>query len=249
MQLKGSGVNDVAVVSAIFAADDLGKATSDLLALTKEMVWEMNKRFVIFDMDGTLIDSMEIWSNLGREYLHSKGIVEDIEKVLEEIASLTMSESAELFVERFSLLSNANIVAREMNCIMEEHYKNDISLKKGMKKYLETLRKSGVRMCVVSATKEYLMELCLERLEVLHYFDFIYSCESMTTNKRESKIYLKASSRFHAAPEEMAVYEDALYAVKTAKKAGFYVVGVYDEYSNKQWKQICDIADEVIILN
>lgn len=60
---------------------------------------------------------------------------------------------------------------------------------------------------------------------------------------------MEAAERFHTVPEETAVYEDAWYAVETAKKAGFYVVGVYDEDSDKQWKQICETADEVVHLD
>lgn len=208
----------------------------------------MNKKFVIFDMDGTLIDSMKIWSNLGREYLRARGISGDIEKEMQEIVPLTMREAAELFRERFSLPEDADRIAQEMYGLMEEHYKNDIPLKKGIREYLERLKKAGVRMCVASATAEYLMEACLERLGILSWFDFILSCESIHTSKREPKIYFEAARRLRAVPEETAVYEDVLHAVQTAKKAGFYVVGVYDEESDGQWQQIGKAADEVIRL-
>lgn len=208
----------------------------------------MNKKFVIFDMDGTLIDSMKIWSNLGREYLRARGISGDIEKEMQEIVPLTMREAAELFRERFSLPEDADRIAQEMYGLMEEHYKNDIPLKKGIREYLERLKKAGVRMCVASATAEYLMEACLERLGILSWFDFILSCESIHTSKREPKIYFEAARRLRAVPEETAVYEDVLHAVQTAKKAGFYVVGVYDEESDSQWEQIGKAADEVIRL-
>lgn len=208
----------------------------------------MNKKFVIFDMDGTLIDSMKIWSNLGREYLRARGISGDIEKEMQEIVPLTMREAAELFIERFSLTGDADSIAQEMNGLMEEHYKNDIPLKKGIREYLERLKEAGARMCVASATAQYLMEACLERLGVLSWFEFILSCESIHTSKREPKIYFEAARRFGSAPEETAVYEDVLHAVETAKKAGFYVVGVYDEESGDQWEQIGRTADEVIRL-
>ena len=215
----------------------------------------MNKRFAIFDMDGTLIDSMGIWNNLGREYLDSKGIYRDMEKddaekeiaiIMKEIATMTMSESAEYFRTRFSLPGSAGSIAHEMNGMMDEHYKKDIPLKHGVKEYLQKLKASGVHMCVASATAEPLMVACLERLGVLSYFDFILSCESMNTSKREPEIYLEAARRFQAAPEETAVYEDVLYAVRTAKHAGFYVVGVYDKESEGEWTQIWGTADETI---
>lgn len=209
----------------------------------------MDKHYVIFDMDGTLIDSMRIWRNLGREYLHSKGVTEDIELTIEDIAPLSMSESAALFVERFHLSGNVESVAAEMNHIMGDHYLNDIPLKAGVKQLLDELRSFGVRMCVASATAEQLMTACLERLGIFDMFEFILSCETLHTNKREPLIYLEAAKRFHAEPNEIAVYEDALYAAETAKKAGFHVIAVYDNEADKHWTKICDLADEVANLN
>lgn len=208
----------------------------------------MNKKYAIFDMDGTLIDSMGIWENLGSEYLYSKGITENIEHITEEIAALTMSESAALFAERFLPNLDGTAVAKEMNEIMDNHYKKDIPLKKGVKEYLDLLKKSGVRMCVASATEECLMKACLERLEILSDFEFILSCETINTSKREPAIYLEAARRWNAQPDEIAVYEDAKYAAETAKRAGFYVIAVYDK-AEKQWRQICETADETINFN
>ncbi|WP_367568185.1 HAD family hydrolase [Lacrimispora sp.] len=206
----------------------------------------MHKSFAIFDMDGTLIYSMKLWENLGQECLESKNITESWDGILEEIRPLTMSQSAALFVDRFALAESPETVADEMNGIMDVHYRKDISLKPGVKEHLEQLRQAGVRMCVASATAEHLMEACLQRLGVRSYFEFLISCESMGTSKREPDIYLEAASRLGAAPGEIAVYEDALYAIETAKKANFHVVAVYDADAGSHWDQICRLADETI---
>lgn len=206
----------------------------------------MNKRYVIFDMDGTLLDSMQIWKNLGREYLNSKGITQSAKSFLEEIEALTLSESAALLAERFPACGTAEAAMAEMNQRMEEHYRKDIPLKKGMPEMLESFRRSGVRMCVASATGEHLMRECLERLGVLNYFEFLLSCETLKTNKREAGIYLEAVRRFGTSVAETAVYEDALYAIETAKNAGFYVVAVYDSESEQCWEKICNLADEIL---
>lgn len=209
----------------------------------------MYKPFAIFDMDGTLIDSMEQWSSLGQQYLESKGITEGLDDILEQIRPLTMSESATLFAERFALAESPEAVADEMNRIMEAHYRRDIPLKLGVREHLEHLKQEGVRMCVASAIAEQLMEDCLQHLGVRSYFEFLISCESMGTSKREPNIYLEAARRLGAMPGEVAVYEDALYAIETAKKANFHVVGVYDEEEDIHWNQICYLADEAIIFS
>lgn len=206
----------------------------------------MHKLFAIFDMDGTLIDSMKLWCSLGQEYLESKNIAENLDDILEEIQSLTISESAALFADRFALAESPEAVAHEMNRIMDAHYRKDIPLKPGVKEYLDKLKQAGVRMCAASATAEHLMEACLRRLGVRSYFEFLISCESLKTSKREPDIYLEAARRLGADSSEVTVYEDALYAIETAKKANFHVVAVYDPEADSHWAEICRLADETI---
>ena len=204
----------------------------------------MDKNFAIFDMDGTLIDSMVFWKNLATEYLSSKGVRQIPEDILERIKPMTMSESAALFQREFGLSGDPEA---EMNAMMDAHYRNDIPLKPGVREYLQMLRSRGVQMCVASATAEHLMEACLKRLGVRDCFAFLLSCETVGAGKRSPLVYQESAKRLHAAPEDVAVYEDALYAVQTAKSAGYYVVGVYDDSAAKNWQTIEGIADEVIL--
>ena len=204
----------------------------------------MDKQFAIFDMDGTLIDSMIFWKNLASEYLSSKGVRSIPTNVLEQIKPMTMSESATLFKREFGLSGDPEA---EMNAMMDEHYKSDIPLKPGAREYLQRLRNRGVRMCVASATAEHLMESCLTRLGVRDCFEFLLSCETVGAGKRSPLVYYASAERLGAIPQEIAVYEDALYAVKTAKDAGYYIVGVYDDSAAKNWQVIESLADEIVL--
>ena len=204
----------------------------------------MGKKYAIFDMDGTLIDSMVFWKNLATEYLTSKGILQFPADILEQIKPMTMSESAALFRREFGLTGD---VEAQMNEMMEDHYRNDIPLKPGVREYLENLHRQGVRMCVASATAEHLMESCLTRLGVREHFEFLLSCETVGAGKRSPLVYHDAARRLGAAPREIAVYEDALYAVQTAKAAGFLVVGVYDDSAACNWQAIEQESDEVVL--
>lgn len=204
----------------------------------------MDKKYAIFDMDGTLIDSMIFWKNLAAEYLGSKGVKELPEDLLERIKPMTMSESAALFQQEFGLTGDPEA---EMNAMMDDHYRNDILLKSGVREYLQMLRSKGVRMCVASATAEHLMEACLTRLGVRDCFEFLLSCETVGAGKRSPLVYHESARLLGADPAEIAVYEDALYAVKTAKEAGYYVIGVYDESASENWKTIENLADEIIL--
>lgn len=204
----------------------------------------MDKKYAIFDMDGTLIDSMIFWKNLAAEYLSSRGVKQIPKDILERIKPMTMSESAALFRQEFGLTGDPEA---EMNAMMDDHYRNDILLKSGVREYLQMLQRQGARMCVASATAEHLMEVCLTRLGVRDYFAFLLSCETVGAGKRSPLVYREAARLLGADMAEIAVYEDALYAVQTAKEAGCHVVGVYDESASENWKHIEDIADEIIL--
>lgn len=204
----------------------------------------MDKPFAIFDMDGTLIDSMKFWKHLAIEYLNSKKIKDIPSDLLERIQPMTLSESAALFQQEFGLSGNPEA---EMNAMMDSHYKNDIPLKSGVEKYLHQLKTKGVRMCVASSTAEDLMESCLCRLGVRHYFDFLLSCETIGSGKNSPRIYQESAKRLHATAEQITIYEDALYAIATAKEAGYYVAAVYDDSNADKWQTIKDLADAIIL--
>lgn len=159
---------------------------------------------------------------------------------------MTMTESAALFQQEFGLEGTPEALAAEINGMMDEHYRRDVPLKAGVQEYLEALHQKGVKMCVASATAEHLMEACLQRLGVRDYFEFLLSCETVGAGKTQPDVYLAAADRLGAAPADTVVYEDAIYAAETAKKAGFTVVGVYDESAKTRWKELTELADEVI---
>ena len=207
----------------------------------------MDKRFAIFDMDGTLVDSMVYWKRLATEFLESKGVLEISPTVLERIKPMTMTESAALFIEEYELSGTDESVAEEMNAMMDEHYRSDIPLKPGVSAYLDALHNRGVVMCVASATAEELMDACLSRLGVAHYFSFLLSCETVGIGKNRPDVYWESAKRLGAESAEIAVYEDALYAAETAKNAGFYTVAVRDDSNQPHWENLTALADEAIL--
>ncbi len=207
----------------------------------------MDKKYAIFDMDGTLVDSMGYWDELAEEYLHSQGVLSVPPEILQQTAPLPMGETLALFIRVFGLDDTPERARQSLWAIMEEHYRRDIGLKPGAEAYLRELSRRGVAMCVVSATPEPLMELCLTRLGVRGYFQFVLSCESVGAGKDRPDIYHAAAERLGAAaPAEAAVYEDSNVAVRTAKAAGFWTVGVFDAGEADRWDEVRALADETL---
>ena len=206
----------------------------------------MDKRYAIFDMDGTLVDSMGFWKDLANEFLRQNGVAVIPPDLRERVKPLTMTESAALFIREFHLPGTAETAAAEMNAMMDTHYRKDIPLKEGVADYLRALKQRQVHMCVASATAQPLMRACLDRLGVLDCFDFLLSCEEVGAGKTRPDVYYASAERMGAAPGEIAVYEDALYAAQTAKNAGFYVVGIYDDSGKPHWEQLKALSDEII---
>ena len=208
----------------------------------------MNKRFAIFDMDGTLVDSMGFWQSLEREFLVSKGVTDGLEEILERTKPLTLTEAAEMFSQYCSIEGTPEQLAEEILAIMEEHYRSDVLIKPGAREYLEALHREGVAMCVASATPVHLVRLCLERLGLAHYFRFLLSCVEVGAGKRQPDVFLEAARRLGCVPADAAVFEDAIYAVRTAKQAGFHVVAVKDGPQNAScWDEMSALADETVI--
>ena len=207
----------------------------------------MDKRYAIFDMDGTLVDSMGYWDSLAEEYLHSQGVKVVPPEILRRIVPMTMAESADLFRQELGLTGSRESIAADMNGLMDVHYHTDVPLKQGAEAYLQALHRRGVKMCVASATAEPLMEACLERLGVRELFQFVLSCDSVNAGKDRPDVFHEAARRMGApSPGQVAVYEDAVHGGRTAKAAGYYLVAVYDDSGKAHWEELKAMADEVI---
>ncbi|WP_373897600.1 HAD family hydrolase [Haloimpatiens sp. FM7315] len=202
-------------------------------------------KYAIFDMDGTLIDSMIIWKDLGKEYLRIKGIKAP-ENLNEILSAMSMTESSEYFRKTYGIGDSVEKIISDINKIIESKYKYEIELKNNVREYLSHLKAKGVTMCVTTATPLELANGVLKRLGILNYFSFVACCDEVGYGKNRPDIFYYALEKMKADIKDTVVYEDADYALETAKKAGFYTIGVYDESAAKSKEEIKNLCNEYI---
>ena len=187
----------------------------------------------IFDLDGTLLDSMFIWDTIGEVYLRSLDI-EPRENLAEAFKTFTLEESAEYYRTHYDVTLSVAEIVDSVNRMIEDLYKSTVPLKKGVAEFLAGLSKAGVRMCIATVTDKYLVEAALTRLKVRQYFGEIFTTAEVGCGKNDPKIYRTALAYLGTEKHETLVFEDVLHALMTAKNDGFPVAAVYDKHELRQ---------------
>jgi len=203
---------------------------------------KMKIKGAIFDVDGTLLDSMYTWRYRGEIYLESLGITPR-EGLHLDVRRLGFMESPKMIKEEYGLSSSPDEIRNEMMKVVNNYYQTRPEVKEGTIEFLDELKKNGVRMCIATATDRHMVEPGLINAGIRDYFDEIFTCGGLGTNKTKPFIFEKAMEFLGTSKENTVIFEDALYAVKTAKKAGFFVTGIFDEQEPEQeeFQSLCDV--------
>ncbi|MCQ4636872.1 HAD family phosphatase [Anaerovorax odorimutans] len=191
----------------------------------------------IFDMDGTLTDSMYIWDTTGITYLRQQG-KEPEPGLRDRLRPLSLVQAAELFQKEYGIGQTVDEILEAFNDIVEEEYRTNVKLKPGAEEVLKLLKEHGIAMTVASSSPREIVVMVLERLGIAAYFSHIVTCGDVGRGKDQPDVYDRAAELMGTQRAETLVFEDALHAVKTAAAAGYYVVGVYDESEGVNEDQI-----------
>ena len=201
----------------------------------------MRIRGAIFDVDGTLLDSMFIWDTIGETYLRSIGY-QPKENLNETFKNMSLHQAARYYQTEYGVTQSIGEIMDGVNAMLEQYYRFEVPLKPGVAELLERLRQDGVRLCIATATDRHLVEAALDRCGVLSCFGEIFTCNEVGHGKDEPDIFEEALRFLGTEKAETVVFDDALYAVRTAKEAGFPVAAVYDSHEKAQ-DQIRMLAD------
>lgn len=203
----------------------------------------MKERFGIFDMDGTLVDSLPYWRQLYREYLACRGIANPPDSIMSQTPSMTAPEAAAFFIHSFGLSDTPEEAVAEINRLIGEHYRLHVPLREGAAQFLQRLEAEGWQMCIASATAPELIDLCLRQLGIRNHFQFLLSCVEVGVGKTKPDVYLEAARRLGSTPEHTVVFEDAIVPATTAKQAGFLLTSIYNASPTQDHDQLRAISD------
>ena len=201
---------------------------------------------VIFDLDGTLFDSMWMWEKIDIEFLGSVG-AEMPDDLQESIEGMSFSETAVYFKERFQIDMTLDEIKACWTDMAIDKYGHEVAPKKGAREFVGALYEQGIPMAIASSNARKLIDVVLESSEMAQYFDaVVISCE-VPRGKPAPDVYLLAAERLHVKPERCVVFEDIVAGIVGGKAAGMRVCGVEDEFSVPYREEKQKLADDYIM--
>lgn len=199
----------------------------------------------IFDLDGTLIDSMGVWEKIDKEFLKKRNIDMPCDYI-EKISSMSFEKVAQYTINRFNLKESEEELIKEWNRMAIYEYSNNISLKQNVREYLKKLKDNNIKIALSTSSPRILYESVLKNNRIYEYFDVLVSLEDVKRDKNYPDIYLLAAEKLNLNPQDCVGFEDILIGINTLKKAEFKTVGVYDKHADFEIEGIKEISDKFI---
>jgi len=200
---------------------------------------------VIFDIDGTLIDSMWIWKQVDIEFLGKRGIPLP-EKLQSEIEGMSYSETAIYFKARFNLPESLEEIKEEWRFMAEDYYKCHIKLKSGAKELLKLLYDKGFKIGIATSNSRELVEYMLVNHGIRQYFSNMRTSCEVDKGKPHPDVYLKVAEDMGIEPCYCLAFEDTVAGVMAAKSAGMKVFVMSDEVSLESKDKLVEMAEGYI---
>lgn len=199
----------------------------------------------IFDLDGTILDSMWVWEQVDVNFLGNRGISvpKDYAK---EISAMNIITAAEYTIARFGLPETAEQVAAEWYDMAMKEYAEDVQLKAGAREYMAYLKAKDVKLAVATSSPRELFLPCLENNEIFEFFDTIVTTMEVERGKDFPDVYEEAARRISLKPSECMVFEDILKGIQAAKRGGFYVVALEEDHAIEDREEIRQVSHKYI---
>ncbi len=206
------------------------------------------KKGLIFDLDGTLLDSMPMWSELDVKYIRSLGY-EPEPDFQNQVKMMTILDASGYIKDKFNLDKSPEVIAQEITDIATDFYINKVLIKPNVYEFLQELRNRGYNLVAATANEQDICISALERNGIMKFMDGVVTCSMVGYSKQKPDVYLKACEIAGHKPEDCVIFEDSLFAMNTALKAGFTVVGVYDYAEREYWDEICKVTQGQVMFD
>lgn len=194
------------------------------------------KKAVLFDLDGTLIDSMWVWTEVDVQYLHSFGI-EVPGDLHEQIEGMSFTQGAQYFKERFGITDSVGEICDTWNRMAFQLYVEKVPMKKGAYEFVKYIRSLGMKTAIGTSNSRRLVETVLKVHGLLDDFDAIVTADEVEEGKPQPRIYLEAAQRIGVMPQECLVFEDICMGILAGQRAGMETCAIRDDFSDYQWEE------------
>ena len=209
----------------------------------------MKIKGAIFDMDGTLINSLIVWDDIWKSVAEKYHCEEEDfpgEEIDKKLRTMTLFEGMEMLHEVRGIGRDGHELWEYCTSLIEDFYRNKVEMKPGAMEFLKYLHENNVKMCIASASALDMVEIAVERCEIGKYIPKLLSSCDYGCGKDKPDVYFGALEYLGTPIEETWVFEDSLVALNTAKRIGMPVVGIYDAYNfgHEEMKEIADFYIE-----
>lgn len=192
---------------------------------------------IIFDLDGTLVDSMKYWRSVSRDFMKTKGI--DIEDAVQhKMTTMNLDASLKYLKDYYKLEESFEELMRDFSRTVEDFYRNKVEAKEGCLEILEYFKDQGMKVVIGTSTAAHFANIVIEKYGIDKFIDGLYTADSVGHLKAEEKFYTSIVEELGERPEDVFLVDDSYLALRTGKKAGLEVIGIYDENSKDTWPTI-----------
>ncbi|MGM0378652.1 MAG: HAD family hydrolase [Bacillota bacterium] len=199
---------------------------------------------IIFDLDGTLIDSLDVWTEIDKAFFKKRNIIVDRD-LYPEVKGKSYTETVEYLKKTFDLKKSIENLKEERNILAQEFYKK-VKLKRNVLKLLDYLKDNNKKIGLATSNSRHLANTALNNLQIKKYFNVLVTSCDVNKGKPSPDVFLKTAKELNLNPSECIVFEDSIDGVKAAKSANIDVIAVYDKKQEKYKKELMNLANYYI---